>query len=152
MTTIAYRDGTMAADSRAYSGDKHPIGSKVKIRRMADGTLIGASSTQPGAGETVLDWYEKGRPKDFKLPDSFTFLAAHSNGDVYYGCDSKMLSGPLTGDFFTIGSGEGYAHGAMAAGMSAEEAVRIACKADPWSGFPLHTLTHRRKTIYEFSE
>jgi hypothetical protein len=33
LTTICYRDGVMAADTRAYSGDKLPIGSKTKIRQ-----------------------------------------------------------------------------------------------------------------------
>lgn len=50
MTTIAYRNGVMAADTRAYSGGKLPIGTKTKIERLEDGTLLGVSSITPGGG------------------------------------------------------------------------------------------------------
>lgn len=152
MTTIVYRDGVMAGDSRAWSGDKHPIGSKLKIRRMDDGTLIGCSTTVPGGGEKVLDWYEGGRKADSDLPETFTFLAAHRNGEVYYACDSTMLSGPLEDEFFSVGSGEQYAMGALHMGASAEEAVRVACMLDAWTGFPVYTVSHRRKSIYRIDQ
>lgn len=153
MTTIVYRAGTMAADSRAWSGDKHPIGNKVKIRRLEDGTLIGCSTTTPGGGEAVLDWYEAGHPDEgHTLPESFTFLAVQKNGEVYYATDADFITGPLTADFFAIGSGEQYAMGALHMGATAEEAVRVACKADAWTGFPIHTITHRRKSIYEIDQ
>lgn len=40
MTTVVYRDGVMAADSRAYAGYNTTLGSKSKIRKLADGTLL----------------------------------------------------------------------------------------------------------------
>lgn len=152
MTTIVYRDGKMAADSRAYAGDKHPIGNKVKIRRLKDGTLIGCSTTIPGGGEAVLDFFEKGRPADFTVPESFTFLMAKPNGEVFYATDSDFLSGPLTGDFFAIGSGEAYAHGALEMGATAVEAVRVACKCDTFTALPIYEISHRGKTIWRIDE
>lgn len=151
MTTIVYRDGVMASDSRAYSGDKHPIGEKLKIRRLKDGTLIGASSTEPGTGEKVLDWYEAGRPEGFELTE-FTFLAAHPNGEVYYATGGPNLTGPLTAEFFTIGSGEQYAHGACLMGATAVEAVRAGCLADAWTDFPIFAASHKRKTMWRVDE
>jgi ATP-dependent protease HslVU (ClpYQ) peptidase subunit len=148
LTTIVYRDGVLAGDSRAYSGDKHPIGSKLKIRRLTDGTLLGASSTIPGAGEKVLDWYAGGQKEDFDLPDHFTLLVAKPNGEVFYANDSAIFSGPLTSDFFSIGSGEQYAHGALLMGASAVEAVRAACFADAWTDFPIYAASHKRKTLW----
>lgn len=149
MTTVVYRDGVMAGDSRAYSGDKHPIGAKVKIRRLPDGTLLGASSTIPGAGEAVLDWYANGAKKDADLPEHFTLLVAKPNGDVFYNNGGKIFSGPLIGDFFSIGSGEQYAHGALLMGASAVEAVKAACLADAWTDFPIFAISHKRKTMWE---
>lgn len=60
MTTIAYKHGVMAADSRAYGAGLGSIGSKLKIRRLPDGRLIGATTPQVGAGEAILDWYAAG--------------------------------------------------------------------------------------------
>lgn len=152
MTTIVYRNKTMASDSRAYSGDKHPIGSKVKIRRLKDGTLVGCSTTIIGGGEKVLDWYEGGRVDDDSLPEHFTMLAAHPNGAVFYACDGPELSGPLEAEFFSIGSGEQYAYGALHAGADAIEAVRAACKGDTFTDFPIYYLTHKGKTLWKITD
>jgi ATP-dependent protease HslVU (ClpYQ) peptidase subunit len=139
----------MASDSRAYSGDKHPIGTKVKIRRLDDGTLIGCSTTTPGGGEAVLDWYEAGHPDEgHELPEHFTFLAVEKNGDAYYATQSEFMSGPLDAEFFAIGSGEQYAYGACLAGATAVEAVRAACMADTFTDFPIYAGSHRRKTLW----
>lgn len=147
MTTIAYRDGIMAADSRAYAGDKHPIGSKVKIRRLEDGTLIGASTTIVGGGERVLDWIEGGMDNDEVVPESFQVLVVRPGGKIFVGTGNCYLSGPLDASYIAIGSGEQYAHGALMMGASAVEAVRVACHCDPWTATPIYTATHRRKRV-----
>lgn len=145
MTTIAYKAGIMAADTRAYAGFNSPIGEKRKIRRLADGTLIGCSTSQVGLGEAILDWYEAGADPENapKVAErKFTFLAVKRTGDGYYANENFLLSGPLKAEFFAIGSGEGAAHGAMRAGADAKRAVEIACEIDVWSGLPVMTLTH----------
>lgn len=147
MTTIAYRAGVMASDSRAYSGYKSSIGEKVKIERLKDGTLLGVSSTLPGAAENIRQWYKDGCPKDtyYALPEKFTLLAVKSNGEAYYADDNLMLSGPLKAEYFAIGSGGDFALGALAFGSTAIEAIQIACKLDVWSEEPFYCLTHKRK-------
>lgn len=140
MTTIVYRDGVMAADSRAYAGDKQPIGFKRKIHKLDDGTMIGATSVWPGAGEGIIEWWKAGCPKDFKLPDSFTMLAVKANGEVYYASNSPFVSGPLSGDWWAIGSGEQYAAGALAMGATPYVAVAIASDLDAWTGGEIHEL------------
>lgn len=147
MTTIAYRDGVMAADSRAYSGDKHPIGNKVKVRRLENGTLIGCSTTVVGGGERVLDWYEGGMDSEEEVPESFQLVVVKPNGEIYIGTGSTYLSGPLEAEFIAIGSGEQYAHGALMAGADAVDAVGIACRCDAWTDFPIYAATHGRKKI-----
>lgn len=142
MTTVCYRDGVLAADSRAYSGDKSPIGTKVKLRRLKDGTLIGCSTTEVGGGERVLDWYEEGAKRDAELPEGFQLLVAKANGDVFIAVNKPQFTGPLNAKFFAIGSGEQFAYGAMAAGASAMDAVFIACQSDIWSGLPVRAIRH----------
>ena len=138
MTVIAYRFGIMAADSRAFSGDQHPIGSKCKIRRWEDGTLIGVSSNRLGGAERVHEWLMAGRPDDFKLPENFNYLRVNPNGEVFQGDENGFESGPLKAPFHTIGSGEKYAHGAMTAGADAFKAVEAAIACDVWSDHLLY--------------
>ncbi len=145
MTTIAYKEGVMAADSKAYAGFNTPLGQKCKIRRLSDGTLIGCSSNQVGAGEAVMDWYARGaNPEDGpKLEESkFTLLVVKPNGDAFYAFDNFLLSGPIRAECYAIGSGEGVAHGAMRAGASAERAIEIAAECDVWTGLPVVMLRH----------
>lgn len=145
MTTIAYRDGVMAADSRAYAGYNAALGSKTKIRRLEDGTLVGCSATVPGFGEAVLDWYARGaKPDDAPKAEGakFSLLVVKPDGQALYAGDAFHLSGPISAPFFTIGSGEHAAQGALHHGASAAEAVEIACRVDVWSALPVMTLTH----------
>lgn len=145
MTTIAYRAGVLAADTRAYAGFNGSLGQKTKIRRLSDGTLIGCSSSQVGLGEAVMDWYERGAKPDDAPKHAevkFAFLAVGPDGRALYANDGWHLSGPISAEFFAIGSGEGVAQGAMHAGVSAERAVEIACMVDVWSGLPVITLRH----------
>lgn len=154
MTVIVYRNGVMACDSRAYSGGPSPIGDKCKIERLEDGTLLGVSSNKPGGAELVRRWYKEECPDEFKykLPETFTLLAVKPDGTAYYADDYPMLSGPLTADYFAIGSGEKYALGALALGVSAPEAVAIGCKLDVWSAWPIHVINHsgEGRSVEEF--
>lgn len=150
MTTIVYANGVMAADSRAYSGDKHPIGEKVKVRRMDDGTLLGASSTIVGGGERAMQWYMDGAdPESDQLPKHFTLLVAKPDGSIFLADDTTCLAGPLTAPFIAVGSGEAYAHGALLFGACAVEAVRVACRADVWSGTPIWAVNHKSKNTWK---
>lgn len=148
MTTIAYRDGTMAADSRGYAGNCASLGTKSKIRKCPDGTLVGCSSNKPGQTEAVMAWFMAGADLS-KVPDfgaigpDFTLLVVRADGTALYGDGLFHLSGPLTAPFFAVGSGRGPAYGAMEMGASAQRAVEVACLHDVWSGGPIETLQHR---------
>lgn len=146
MTTIAYRDGILVSDTRAYSGDKHPIGHKAKIHELEDGSLFGCSTTVVGLPERLLRWVKEGRDPDefpYSGDNGFTVFLVDPEGQVFYAAGQPFFTGPLTASFWAIGSGEQYAHGALMAGASAEEAIRIACACDPWSAPPLQIITHR---------
>lgn len=140
MTVIAYRNGIMAADSRAFTGGRTPIGQKMKIRRLSNATLVGASSSIPGGGEAAIKWFAGGRKAEDPLPEKFTLLAVNRDGDAFYATDSRFVSGPIKAPYFAIGSGEEFALGAFATGASAKDAVRIAIQHDVWSDFPIQVL------------
>lgn len=147
MSTIVYRDGILAGDSRAFSGSRTPIGAKIKIAELEDGVLVGVSTTQPGLGEAFIDWYATGcQPSE--RPDmgqqGFDALVIDADANVFFYNDSFMPSGPLLVDYIAIGSGAEYALGAMAAGKTAEEAVEIASGLDVWTGGPIFTITHKK--------
>lgn len=141
MTTIVYRAGILAADSRAYSGDKTPIGTKAKIHSLEDGTIYGVSTNNVGGDRIIGDWVKGGckEPGDVK-PDSFSMLLIDPLGQVFFANDNMSLSGPLTGEYFAIGTGREYALAAMFLGASAEDAVNVAKEFDVWSGGPVMTL------------
>lgn len=145
MTTITYRDGIMAADSRAFAGHSMPIGAKRKIHRLPDGGMIGVSTNRAGMAEALIAWVRGGAdPKDAPQmgEKKFSILWVKSDGGVFYACDEFAFSGPLKGDFWAIGSGDGIALGIMAMGGSAKRAVELVCDRalDPWSARPIATL------------
>lgn len=141
MTTIVYRAGILAADSRAYSGDKNPIGEKRKIHRLADGSLIGASSNKVGVCEKFRRLVEEsGVDGTFEDEIPVQAIVIRPDGSVFYFNDLDSFSGPIKSEYLAIGSGEEYAIGALKMGASAVDAVRIAIECDPWTGGAIHTL------------
>lgn len=142
MTTIAYKAGVMAADSRAYSGNRDFAGAKAKIERLEDGTLVGSSSTIVGGGEQVRQWYKDGCDPQAKINEKFTLLIAKPNGELYIAESVALLAGPLNAEFMAIGTGSDIALGVMEAGGNAVRAVKAACKFDVWSEVPIYAASH----------
>lgn len=147
MTTICYRNDILAADTRAYSGGKAPIGSKTKIFHDPELKLAsGCSTTAVGFGERFWMWLtgEIG-DQDFKESqpeEGFTAITIQ-DGEVFIYDNSPFPTGPLKADYFAIGSGREYALGAMEMGASAIEAVRVACKHDVWTAEPIMAIDLR---------
>jgi len=149
MTTIVYRDGIMAADTRAFGFDKTPIGKKTKVFRLDDGRLMGVSTAAVGISNAVRDWVKAGMPQD-ALPVtrdrkeiSFEALVVFPNGDCLIIDGNWLPSDPCHADFYAVGSGRDYALGALVTGCSAVEALKIAGKLDPWTGEDIETVTHK---------
>lgn len=144
MTTIAYRDGKLAGDSRAYGGDKAPFGQKTKIHRLDDGTLFGASSNSVGADGLVRRWIEAGCPppeSSTLMPETFEVLLVRPSGDLFFARNNLELSGPIRAPFVAIGSGNQYALGAMSMGATAAQAVEAAIDLDVWTGGEITVLS-----------
>lgn len=152
MSVITYRDGIMAADSRAYSGGHRPIGRKQKIRRLDDGSLVGVGTAAVGLSEWLHEWVQDGCNETLSLPTGhsaaeFTVLKVTPDGRAFLASDALAMAGPIEAPYFAVGSGASYALGAMAYGASATEAAAIAAEMDPLCGAPISYTTHDSEDV-----
>lgn len=138
MTAIAYRDGIIAADTNACTDDI-VVGQLHKIAKRGD-AIAGATGTSI-AVDSFLRSFMARTDKDFRLEDKdaedFQGIIVEQNGTIW----NVEASGkhPITAPFFALGAARGILIGAMAAGASAEEAVRIAIQYDCLCGGEVET-------------
>lgn len=138
MTTIVYRDGVLAADSLATMGDTKIHGRYMKIRRIGD-HLVGTAGSVADS-ENFIIWLKSG---DVDVPPpkgNYSALIVDPRGRVREIENGSVLPVPRGAKFFAIGSGAPYALGALYAGATAAEAVKIAAKIDTNTGLPVKTL------------
>lgn len=135
MTTIAYRDGVMAAESLITADGMRAGVVRAKLARSPQGHIGGAAGTL-GSNIQFAIWVEAGMPKS-KAPqlddDRFDALLVAPDGAMFYVCRRLTLC-QFDAPFAAIGSGERYAMAAMEMGASAERAIDVAMKFDTDSG------------------
>lgn len=130
MTTIAVRDGTMAADTQ-ISGDGLFQGHLGKIGRNPEGHLIGACGPASFIVR-LLAW--------FAASDGQAFEKKEGDGEALIlrpsGVQFMDIYGvhEIEAPYFASGSGFQLALGAMAHGASAEDAVKAAMAHDNSTG------------------
>jgi hypothetical protein len=141
MTTIAYRSGTLAADTMiAYNTITN--GHRPKIAKC--GRFMVALAGKAFLRTALETWAEEGCPEDavptllMQNEDNFTALIIDEQGQAHE-FDSGFLI-PIYADYTAIGSGAMLALGAMAHGATAEEAVLAASCHDKNSGGPVTAL------------
>jgi hypothetical protein len=137
MTTIAFRDGIMAADTMMSQSVYR--GRCLKITRTGAGDLV-ALCGDSGMAHPFAAWIDAGLPRDGlpRMPTGTDFGAFVAFADGRFAVFSeKCLPQFVEAEFHAMGSGNEVAIGAMAMGASAEEAVKIACQFDPWSREPI---------------
>lgn len=161
MTTIAYRDGVLAGDSKVGAGS-YRCSDVDKVRSYKNGAwLVGA------AGDTMLIQYVldniegcfgRGQLKDLLMLDlsdmvanvsneereEFELLIAHpKSGRCWFAgltTSGVLVAHELKGPYHAIGSGASLALVAMDCGRGAEKAVLAACKRDEATGEPVVVL------------
>lgn len=145
MTTVAYRDGVMAADSGAWIGDASH-GWAVKLAKGKDGALHGVAGNAAECG-TYLDWvnagYEGDEPRAEALPDnasSFIVLIVPPSGPLRL----RTAKGVEVYDapYFAIGAGSPTAYGALFAGATAEQAIEAAKEHASGAFGQVRTIRH----------
>ena len=143
MTTIAYKDGIIAADSRATWGDGFAETCQ-KLFRMRGGPHKGEIVATAGAcspGMVFVDWYENPRKPRPKIQfEEEAFICMVLNWAGLYSVDDHCRLIKVMEPFYATASGGNFAMGAMAAGASAEQAVEIACRFSAFSAPPVRTM------------
>jgi hypothetical protein len=143
MTTIAYRDGVLAADSRLTvdygSGARKHFCRKLFRKKITEGKksydVIIATAGESSPGMVFVDWYGSGKPVPdlfLHLGGDFTCLVLTPKGLFEY--DVYCRAEEIEEDFYAVGSGSMAALAALHCGKSALEAVRIAMRIDPYTG------------------
>ena len=129
MTTIAFRDGTLAGDSRVSAGDMVITDKATKVHRLRDGRLLGWSGSVEDA-HRLRQSLSKKTPRPANL--NVTALLVHTDGSIHLFEGNEWVK--QTEPYYSLGSGSPYAMGAMDAGATATEAARIGSKRDVSSG------------------
>lgn len=142
MTTLAYKDGTIASDSRSTMDD-YAIGKCVKLYRVKSkvdpikGDVIVGTAGHGSSSLLFVDWLEQGgdpslHERGVDEHAEFECLVLHKSG--LYMADRLCRLEKIEDEVWAAGSGRHAALGAMYAGKSAVEAVRIAARIDPFTG------------------
>lgn len=143
MTTIAYRDGVLASDTLITSGAN--VSGHYQKGRVR-GRLLYASAGSCGLGDRFEAWIRDGcageHPKLKEGESSAQCVVFLPDGLMAWFHEDGMT--PVRAPFHAIGSGSAYAIGAMAAGASAPDAVRIAMQHDTGTGGSVTVLTINR--------
>lgn len=146
MTTIAYRNGIISADTQlSYATFRNGFREKLTIVHGWIVALAGPAFLR----QTVEEWVGNGCP-DSDVPalmtefeDDFDLLLIDSDGSAYQYDGGFLL--PVSAEYVAIGSGAMLAMGAMAHPThpaSAEEAVMAAMVHDKNTGGAIQSLSH----------
>src|SRR4249919_1433418 len=137
MTTIAYRDGVMAADTQCTWSDT--ISRVNKIHRLPCGGVMAGCGSYPEVLRAV-EWVRGGRKgKPPKIGSSWLLLAL-GNGEVYAVTDNKWTKQTFIGGL-AMGSGMQPAQAAMNYyGATALDAGKCAATVDPSTSGPFESM------------
>lgn len=168
MTTIAYKNGVIASDSRvtveSEAGGARNFDTKKLFRKTVqiDGKptdVILATAGESAPGSLFVDAWGTGKSLTeirelFTYSEAdFTILVVSPTG--LFEVDKWCVMEPVYEPFYAIGSGAKLAMGAMEAGASAARAVEIACKRDPYTAPPIVTMRlkpHANKPVTALPE
>ena len=157
MTTIAYRNGVLAADSRvtvsSEAGGDRTFNCEKLFRKFVAGPegaieeVILATAGDSTSGMVFVDWYGSGHEPPVQqfiaAAADFTVLVLRKDGLWEY--DAWCRGMQIKDEFYAVGSGTKLALGAMEMGASALKAVEIAARRDPYTAAPF--LSMRLKNV-----
>lgn len=142
MTTIAYRDGVLAADTM-MSYDSTPI-TLLDLKLFVAGDYAVGICGDCRFIPTLKRWFIAGCPiddSDFEKlwDDNYDLIAMDTDGCVFMLLADTLF--PLSSSFHSIGSGRLSALGAMAQGATAREAINVAARFDVNTGTVTQAIT-----------
>lgn len=120
----------MAADTAVWAssgGGYTVVGTYSKIDRLKDGSLF-ACTGRSSDHQAVMKWLSGGQEGDApKVKEGFSAIWARTSGVMKIEDDVRPFDMPDAA-FFADGASMDFLLGALAAGASAEEAVRLAIR------------------------
>lgn len=137
MTTIAYKDGIIAYDSRAMRGD-YILSDRVEKKIETEDNIFFMSGSVDEF-KSFIDLYERSEQPTHKL-DINAFVYSKSEKKLYYSACWKTDEGIYLIHEVEVdcpqafGSGASFAYAAMDCGKTSEEAIKIAMIRDPKTG------------------
>lgn len=133
MTTIAYKNGVMAADRLCTKGGL--VTGTVRKVWKSQGLLYGVAGSI-SAVQQIMKWSKGDRNRLPTITHNVPFccMVVAQRGQVFEFSNDDRDGCILTCDQYAIGSGADLALGAMLAGSGARRAVRLACDLDVHSG------------------
>lgn len=134
MTTIACRDGLMAADSQATEDGL--VTRTHKLYRVKSAIIGGAGC--PYSTEAFALWWADKRKSKPDLDDDWEAIVMERDKVTFW--NSKLQSLRVAEPYAAIGSGATAALVAMDLGASAAEAVEAAAKRDAHSSGPFQVM------------
>ena len=140
MTVIAWDGHTLAADTGIGNGGIFFKGKK--IFEVADGWIAVFGNYDHAIA--VVQWYNKGaKPTEyppFANDDSCEFVHVNRKGELRLYNDTQHVPVSIDNKSFAFGSGREFAIAGMHLGLSAEEAVKLACKFRDDCRLPLNKV------------
>jgi hypothetical protein len=138
MTTVAWRDGVLAADRKgSLNGTGHRV---TKLRRTKTHAIAFAGTVSTGI--QFIDWFKGARDGECPLDrDTSAFVMDLETGKCEHW--ENGVPCPIEDKFAAIGSGMDLAIGAMSFGASAIEAVECASEWDNGSGLGINFARSR---------
>lgn len=142
MTTVAYRNGFVAADSRVIRGEMIAPEEAQKIWRVSHGGVAAIVGTMIIMDDAKL-WLDAGKKgwERPKFPSDNTYVVEFlTDGTILeHSADGDCETKPMFG-YYAWGSGRDFAYGALAQGATAFGAVEIAAKFDLNTGGTIRQL------------
>ena len=139
MTTIAFKDGFMSADTQA-ADNWGLVSHTSKLIRISDNCVAGIAGCSRQAFRFTERLKDGSVGGDDKPPEGdFVVLVVTTNSIVVY-YEDELFDDYTPEKMWAIGSGRLIAMGAMAAGATAQDAVRIASKWDEGTGGDIEVM------------
>lgn len=132
MTVIAYRNGIMAADTGTWSGNIATANLPEKIYRTKAGDLLACAGRVPDI-LAVRRWIDGGERPAATEKDAFGGLLVRRESGLVERISWDMMIYPDNAPFQAEGACDEFLLGAMAAGATAEEAIRLALRHVPYA-------------------
>lgn len=148
MTTIAYKDGIIAYDSRAMRGD-YILSDNVE-KKIDTGKNIFFMAGPVDEFKDFISLYEYGEQPNYKLNIN-AFVYSKSENKLYYAACWKTDEGIFLIHEVDVdcpqafGSGASFAYTAMDCGKTSEDSVKIAMIRDPKTGGEIKTFEVHKK-------